>query len=296
VVELVLAALTGFALVTGTAMMFYRFQWRILLFLAPLLVVLAVIMYVQGDSFSYVLAPVIAGVVAGFTFRNGRNYQFFVVWVSVVLTVLFTLNFYVLKTMKGVDLMQQSRVQFETMLENAELGAREKEEILGRVEQSMPIIRDLVPFSYFLNVLIFAMITFVLLRYIFERLGYIKVMEVAGVERFKLNDYSVFGLIVGWLVVLLVDAGQFPYLHQAALNLGLIMAVFYVIQGTGIVKFFLISRGWPLFLLPLIFLVSLMLGPAVILFVLMMFLGLGAIDFWVDFRKFSSVPTGDGKS
>ena len=265
------------------------------MFLVPLLVALVIIMFVQGDSFSYILAPVIAGALAGFTFRNGRNYQFFIVWVSVVLTVLFTLNFYVLKTVKGVDLIQQSRIQFETMLQDAELGAQEKEEILGRVEQSMPVIRDLVPFSYFLNVLIFAMITFVLLRYIFARFGYIKIMEVTGVERFKLNDYSVFALIAGWMVVLLLDAEKFPCLYQAALNIGLIMAVFYIIQGTGILKFFLISRGWPLFLMPLVFLVSLMLGPAVILFVLMMFLGLGAIDFWVDFRKFSSVPTDDSK-
>ncbi len=269
--------------------MVYQYQWKVIVFLIPLLVAAVVIMLSKGETVSYILAPVIAGGCAGFTFKNSRSYQFFLLISTVMLTILFTLNFYMLKTVKGVDLMQQSRIQFESMLESSEMNSGEKQEVMERVDQTMPIIRKMVPFSYFLNVLVFAMISFPLLRYLFTRMGFIKVLEVSGVERFKLNDYSIFILIAGWLIVLLVPSQQYLYLYLPALNIALIMSVFYIIQGTGILKFIFMSRGWPSFILPIIFLVSLLLGPAVILFVLMLLLGLGSVDFWMDFRKISSI-------
>ena len=288
-IELIIAAVIGFALVAGTAIMVYQYQWKVIVFLIPLLVAAVVIMLSKGETVSYILAPVIAGGCAGFTFKNSRSYQFFLLISTVMLTILFTLNFYMLKTVKGVDLMQQSRIQFESMLESSEMNSGEKQEVMERVDQTMPIIRKMVPFSYFLNVLVFAMISFPLLRYLFTRMGFIKVLEVSGVERFKLNDYSIFILIAGWLIVLLVPSQQYLYLYLPALNIALIMSVFYIIQGTGILKFIFMSRGWPSFILPIIFLVSLLLGPAVILFVLMLLLGLGSVDFWMDFRKISSI-------
>ena len=288
-IELVIAAVIGFALVAGTAVLCYQLQWKVLLLMIPLLVTVMVLSYLTGDSFSYVLAPVITGACAGLTFKNGRSYQLFLLLSTVILTVVFTLNFYTLKTAKGVDLMQQSRVQFETMLEKSQMSSGEKQEVMERVDQSMPIIRKMVPFSYFLNVLVFAMISFAVLRYLFTRMGFVKVLEISGVERFKLQDYSIFILIVGWLIVLLVPSQQFSYVYLAALNTALIMSVFYIIQGTGILKFIFMSRGWPSYILLIIFLVSLMLGPAVILFILMLLLGIGSVDFWMDFRKISSI-------
>ncbi len=293
-IELIIAAVIGFALVAGTAIMVYQYQWKVIVFLIPVLVAAMIIMLSKGETFSYILAPVITGGCAGFTFKNGRSYQFFLLISTVMLTILFTLNFYMLKTVKGVDLMKQSRIQFENMLESSEMNSGEKQEVMERVDQSMPIIRKMVPFSYFLNVLVFAMISFALLRCLFARMGFVKMLEVPGVERFKLNDYSIFVLIAGWLIVLLVPSQQYLYLYLPALNIALIMSVFYIIQGTGILKFIFMSRGWPSFILPIIFLVSLLLGPAVILFVLMLLLGIGSVDFWMDFRKISSISA-DGE-
>ncbi|MFW5769971.1 MAG: DUF2232 domain-containing protein [Spirochaetota bacterium] len=293
-IELIIAAVIGFALVAGTALVVYRYQWKVIVFLIPLLIAAIIIMLSKGETFSYILAPVITGGCAGFTFKNGRGYQFFLLLSTIMLTIFFTLNFYMLKTVKGVDLMQQSRVQFENMLESSEMNAGEKREVMERVDQSMPIIRKMVPFSYFLNVLVFAMISFAFLRYLFSRIGFIKVLEVSGVERFKLNDYSIFILIAGWLIVLLVPSQQYSYVYLPALNIALIMSVFYIIQGTGILKYIFMSRGWPSFILPIIFLVSLLLGPVVILFVIMLLLGIGSVDFWMDFRKISSISA-DGE-
>jgi len=109
------------------------------------------------------------------------------------------------------------------------------------------------------------------------------------VNQSPLGGSTLFILIGGWLIVLLVQSQQYSYVYLPALNIALIMSVFYIIQGTGILKFIFMSRGWPSFILPIIFLVSLLLGPAVILFVLMLLLGLGSVDFWMDFRKISSI-------
>ena len=90
---------------------------------------------------------------------------------------------------------------------------------------------------------------------------------------------------MGWLVVLLVDKREYSIIYIFGLNIALIFSVLYLIQSVGVIRFFFRKKGLPQFLIPLSFFIILFLGSNFILFFFIILIGVGAIDFWADFRK-----------
>jgi len=110
-----------------------------------------------------------------------------------------------------------------------------------------------------------------------------------GLEFFQLHDYFIYALILGWLAVLLVDKSEYAIIYITGLNIALIFSILYLIQSLGIVKYFLIQKGLPLFIIPVTLITILFLGLKVTLFISIILSSVGAIDFWADFRKLGSV-------
>ena len=106
---------------------------------------------------------------------------------------------------------------------------------------------------------------------------------------FRLNDYFIFVLIAGLAAFrsqLLIDKSNYSVLYSAGLNIALVAALLYFMQALGVVKFFMIKRGVPGYVLPLAAAGMLIHGHVRSrCSCLIMLAGVGALDVWADFRK-----------
>jgi hypothetical protein len=290
VAAILLSALAGLVFLVCAGAVFLKWGWKSFYPVGALSLAAGVAAAWAGQRYlaeylTVVLAPVIIGTVAGMTFRIRRTLQFFLLVTPVALAIVFTANYYFLKVYKNTDLIQESRQRIVEMVNAAALPESEKREFMARVEESLEMVRDIVPFTYFLNALIGSLVCFLLLRVLLERFSGKDTAVIAGMELFKLNDYFIFVLIFGWLIVLLADRSAYYPLYVAGLNCALSFSVLYLLQAMGIAKYYMNKKGVPPFILPLVLLMILFLGMEVALFVSIIMLSVGALDFWADFRK-----------
>jgi hypothetical protein len=110
-----------------------------------------------------------------------------------------------------------------------------------------------------------------------------------SLEYFRMNDYLIFLFIGSWAFFLILDSDLATLINIVSLNIALMLSILYAIQALGIAKFFLIRRGLPLFLLPLLVVSLMMLGIPAFTFVAILLTGLGTLDLWADFRKLTPV-------
>jgi len=59
----------------------------------------------------------------------------------------------------------------------------------------------------------------------------------------------------------------------------------YTIQGLSIVSFYFEKKQWPKLYGVVLLFVGILLGFQVLFFIITMLMGLGIIDFWMNFRK-----------
>ncbi|HSV97290.1 MAG TPA: DUF2232 domain-containing protein [Spirochaetota bacterium] len=282
-------ALVGLCLVVASAAVSYRLGARALFGLVPLFVGIAAAQsFLSSGGGEYnmmVLSPVVIGAAAGYTFRSGRALVFFLMVSVLSLTVAFSANYYFLKVYRDFDLVADSQKRVVDMIKAADLPDAEKTEILAKVNGSLEVIGDIIPFSYFMHSLIIAALCYTILRPFFMRGGRDKTADKSGLAYFRLKDYYIFALIVGWLAVLLVDEEGYRAVYVIGLNCALCFSALYLVQALGIARFYLDKKGAPPFILPLAAFVVLLLGVEALLFVSVVLLGIGALDFWADFRK-----------
>ncbi len=283
------SALIGLCLMVASAAVSYRLGARALLGLVPLAAGMAVAQSFMssggGEYVMVVLSPVVIGGTAGYTFRSGKPLVFFLLVSVLSLTVAFSANYYFLKEYRGFDLLADSQKRVGDMIRAADLPEAEKAEILAKVDGSLEVIGDILPFSYFLHSLIIASLCYMILRPFFMRRGMAVTADESGLAYFRLRDYYIFALIAGWLVVLLVDEESYRAVYLIGLNCALCFSSLYLVQALGIARFYLEKKGAPLFVLPLAVFVVLLLGVEALLFVSIVLLSIGALDFWADFRK-----------
>ncbi len=283
------SALIGLCLMVASAAVSYRLGARALLGLVPLAAGMAVAQSFMssggGEYVMVVLSPVVIGGTAGYTFRSGKPLVFFLLVSVLSLTVAFSANYYFLKEYHGFDLLADSQKRVGDMIRAADLPEAEKAEILAKVDGSLEVIGDILPFSYFLHSLIIASLCYMILRPFFMRRGMAVTADESGLAYFRLRDYYIFALIAGWLVVLLVDEESYRAVYLIGLNCALCFSSLYLVQALGIARFYLEKKGAPLFFLPLAVFVVLLLGVEALLFVSIVLLSIGALDFWADFRK-----------
>ncbi|MDY6934779.1 MAG: DUF2232 domain-containing protein [Spirochaetota bacterium] len=285
-VSIFIFILIGFFLLIGSAIL--SFKWSrnelILLYIAIGFILLIVI--IDNDYLPFVLYPITIGVSAGITFRHKRSLQSYILLSSLLLTIILSSNYYILKIYKNIDLFANSKDKFiELIGQTPNISQSEVEVMQNRFDDLLEIVRDIIPFTYFLNSIFIAGFCFYLIKFFFIRYQSDIDIGVKDVEYYRLHDYSVFIFILGWLVVLLLKREENNILFVISLNVSLAMSVLYLIQGIGIIKFFLIKKGIPIFLLSVLFIIIFLLGIEYILFFSVILSSMGVFDLWLDFRK-----------
>ena len=286
--SIIIASLAGIGIMVAASLLFYRRRWKsiavIALFIAP-----GVFLYrMSVEYFPALVAAAAIGIIAGYSMREKKSFQFYLICASCAVGCVLSVNFYALKFGRGIDLFNESRTQFIEYVNKAELPEEKKLELRTSFDAASVLIRELIPFSYFMNGLFFAAIAYAVVRFILRMIADRDAGCGRGIEYFRLNDYLIYTLIVGWLGVMLIDAVRFPWLHALCLNTALIFSMLYVIQAMGIVKYFTIKKGFSFKLVAAVFLAIVLFFNEALIFAMVIMASIGAIDFWADFRKLES--------
>lgn len=269
--------------------------------LPVLLVLLGSVFYTSKDMVILVniaTLPLIAGFIGGLTVREEKSLQFYLVSASLIITVLICGYQFGYKYVTGVDLIEKSQKMtvsmFNEALQQIKLPDVEKQKILeswSNVQSQTKEYKLYLPTLVFVDSLVLVALLGIVLRGIFSILKKSKKVYGKGLEYFRMNDYLVFLFAISWIVFLLTfqRGNGFYWVKYASLNCGIILSLFYMIQGLAIIKSLILKKNWPMSILILCFVVLLLVGPMVWLFLGVIFAGMGAMDFWADFRKLNSI-------
>jgi hypothetical protein len=237
----------------------------------------------RAVDFPLVVAPFLLGGVGGYTFKNGKSFEFYILTSSIALSILITGFFYYLAYYQNVDFIGMMRGELVRVMEMGGAPDDIKRQFIAEFDASRNDIIARVPFSSFLNSLLISALGFMMMGRFLSRTA--RAGAVAGLEFFRLNEYVIFVLIGGLAAYLLIDKSEYLILHSAGLNIALSAALLYFVQALGLIKFFLKKRGLPGYFLPLGLTVMLIMGLWMALFLFIMLAGFGALDVWADFRK-----------
>lgn len=251
---------------------------------------------------SIFLIPAAFGTTGGLCFRQGKDFGFYLALSSILFAALFTAEYHTLRVIRGTDIIEKGRDEIVFMMEQGtgdldrvfeeyKTPPENREKLKADFANSIAIIkdskwlqfaRDMVPFSAFIFGILICGFSFVILKkWVIKPVA----QQVKGLEFLRINDYFIFALIAGWGGFILLDSNAYPAFSIAALNLALSVSTLYVAQALGIIKYFMIGRGIPAIILPLLILTLLILGAPVIIFMTILLLGAGSLDLWADFRK-----------
>lgn len=280
-IALLLAAAGGLMLMVGSAFMYYRLEWKALLIFA---VLITAALIATGRSFDapLMIAPFLLGGIGGYTFKKGKSFGFFLLTTSFPLALLFTGFFYFLMIYQNVDFIGMLRGEMVKFMNAAGAPDDIKGQMLSEFDASRGDMIARVPFSSFLNSVALSGLGYAIIRRFFFRIE--RVPAGPGLESFRLNEYFIFVLIAGLAAYLLIDKSDYPVLHSGGLNVALIAALLYFVQALGLIKYLLLKRGLPGYILPLGLSVVLIMGIWIALFLFVFLAGFGALDVWADFR------------
>jgi hypothetical protein len=275
----------GLMLMIGSAYMYYRLEWKAIVICA-LLVGISLVIAPRVVDVPILAAPFLMGCAGGYTIKNGKSFKFYILTTSISLAVIFTGFFYYMMIYQNVDFIGMLRDEMVKFMSMAGAPEDIKNGMLSEFDSSRNDIIARVPFSAFLNSLFLSALGYSLIKRFFSRTA--QAGPGAGLEAFRLNDYFIFVLIAGLAAILLIDKSVYPIAHNGGLNVVLIAALLYFVQALGVVKFILIRRGIPGYVLPLAVTAILIAGMGAALFLLILLAGVGALDVWADFRKLIS--------
>ena len=161
-------------LLVGTSLVFYKWDWKAVVVFIPGIVIFNVLSEKSGGLYFYeflnfFIEPSLVGAVAGLSFKRKKSLQFFLIVSSLLLTGIFSGNYYYLKNVEKIDLLSKSKNEFIKVLSSADISAEEKESIKKKIEKSVEIARDAVPFVYFINSMFYIFLAFFILKYIVKR-------------------------------------------------------------------------------------------------------------------------------
>ncbi len=293
--------IAGVILTICSAFIFYKWGWISLILYVPAALVPVVLGGYEGGLSLYTL-PLITGTVGGYCFKKSSGLDFFITFSAILFAIVFTTDFYILKNVKGYDLveigkselvqiLEQSRGEMEKVFDQYKTPEENRKKLREDFNTSLQMIqdskwiqlaRDMIPFTSFIYSVMVTGFSFFLMKKIFMKT---QGKDVRSLEFFRLNDYTIFLIIAGWGLFMLLDKTSYPVISVAALNIALAGSVLYIIQALGILKFFIIRKGMPTVLIPLLIFTLLILGPSVIMFSMIILLGIGTLDLWGDFRK-----------
>jgi hypothetical protein len=280
-----LLVFSGIAILLGSAYATYKLGWKGAAFLLPVIALLLVISGVEG-SIPVLISPVVIGSVAGETFKKELGLDFFILVSALIITLIYTGNYYYLKQYKNFDIVKKSKTQVVEIIKNSEIPKEKKKQLTENIDTLIAIADDVAPFSFFINSLIFSALGYIMVKILFMRL--FGPITAKGLEFFRLNDYAIFMLIGGWLSVLLLDKSEHKILYLAGLNIGLIVSALYLVQALGVVRFLLMKKNKPGHILTLALILTFILSIEAFVFIIILLTGFGTLDLWADFRKLNA--------
>ncbi len=282
---LIAAACIGLTLIAGSAYLSWRWDWKSLaVFVA--LIAAAAVSSGSPDDIPMVSMPFVLGGIGGLAFRRGKSTGFYLVTATTILAVLIAGFFYYYVLIEKINFFETQRDVILKMFETAQVPADLRAQWLEVFDASKYVF----PFGIVVNSLVLSSISYIFIKNIFVR--FFGARTVTGIEYFRLHDYFIFVLVAGLAVYLLIDTEVHALVHFAGLNTLLIAALFYLVQGLAVIKFLLAKRGVPSYVILLAFAGLLFLGITglwVMLFLMVLIAGLGALDLWADFRKLSKI-------
>ena len=275
------AAVIGLFIIVGAACLSWRLEWKsLLIFIA--LASSAVIYTGHAGVIPVVSMPFILGGVGGLSFKKEKSVEFYLVATTAILVVLTAGFFYYYFLIEKINFFEMQREVIAKSLDEAQVPA----DLRGQWLEAFDASKYIVPFGIVANSVALSAIAYPFIKYVLTRL--FGARRPAGIEYFRINEYFIFAMMSGLAVYLLFDKGDYELVHFAGLNVLLIAALFYFIQGLAVVKFLLLRRGKPTFIIVLIFVGLLFFGYIglwALLFLSVLLTGLGALDLWADFRK-----------
>lgn len=293
--------ITGIAAAVFSTWLFYRTAWYSLALFIPLA---AIPFLAPGYAglLSLFIIPAAFGTAGGICFRKGKDFGFYITVSSLLFAALFTAEYHALRVFSSTDIIEQGRNavvlmmeqgsgDMERVFEEYKTPAGNRDKLKADIAGSIAILkdgkwvqfaRDMVPFSaFFYGVLICGLSFIILKKWVMKN----ATLQVKTLEFLRINDYFIFALIAGWGGFILLDSNIHPAFSITALNIALTVSTLYVAQALGIIKYFMIGRGIPAVILPLLIITVIFLGPPVIIFMTIILLGVGSLDLWADFRK-----------
>jgi len=293
--------ITDVILAISSALIFLRWSWLSLGIIVP---IAAIPLFRAGysDALTVFLTPLAIGAVAGWCLKNGKGLDRFILVSVFSFTFLFTAEYHFIKDFRNYDMIKAARDNIVLVLDKpeSELNAvfkqyyksendrkKLREEfsrmlLILKDDKWLQFLRDMMPFISSLYGLLTASMGFYLLRKFFAK----KITNRSrSLEYFRLNDYVIFALIAGWAGVIFLDKEIYPVLSIFSINTALITSMLYIVQALGVVKFKILKRGWPMYILPLSIFAAFFLGPYAVIFITIILTGIGTLDLWADFRR-----------
>ncbi|HEY1406732.1 MAG TPA: DUF2232 domain-containing protein [Spirochaetota bacterium] len=277
----------GLALLFAGAFACRRWGYYALAGALPLLGAIIAASLAYHDLLTFLAAALIIGCVSGCTFKYGRSMQYLIIASSCAIALVGAGHYYYLLFAKKIDIVVEARQQARTMIANASLSSPDQELKEGLVDDFFGMVKKAFPFYYVCVGAVWTFFGFIIVRFPFRK----GMMLLRGIDQFRLNDYCIIPLIAS-IGVYAVTMTKHSAAHIVALNLLLILSFFYLIQGLGIVKYFLLRKGIPTMLLPATALLVLIVGWEATVVSSICFAGFGALDLWADFRGFTKKKSG----
>ena len=281
-IEFLVLPAIALSCVLGSSFLSFKWGLRALFVLVPVGLSAFVVGYFSGNALFFAI-PVFLGAFAGYTLKADKSLQFFVLISAFITSLLYTGNFYYLKEVKNIDMVQTAKEKMIETFNASDLSSEKKTEVLASLNQVMSITEKIIPFSTFIYSLFFSFLSFFVVKMFLSKFK--DISQIKGIELFRVHDHTVFVLIVGIAAMLFFDVEGDPVIFLMGLNAVLITAVLYFLQAMGIIGFFLIKKGLPLYIIPVLMGLLFFAGAYVVVFITIIFAGLGTLDLWADFRK-----------
>jgi uncharacterized protein YybS (DUF2232 family) len=162
---------------------------------------------------------------------------------------------------KGIDAVSGNQKIIEEIINASSIPVTEKQVLSQQLKDFLPLMRVLMPFSYFFSSAAISILVYAFVFAFFVRFKFLQT-EDNTISLFRVDEWVVFLLIASWLVVLL--GKELQTVWAIALNIGLVLCVVYTIQGISVILFVFEKKQWPKLYGFLILFVTILLGFQVI--------------------------------
>jgi predicted membrane protein DUF2232 len=284
----------GLILIVGSAYVFYNWGLKYIVLFSPI-VILLVYDFKFFNDLSGLIIPIIIGSLGGITYRYKKKLIFFLLTSSLIIGSLITADFYHKEYVLKQNLFAQSKQDvfkiFNVLkiIDLDKISAEKKKEIEKNYDEWLKIVKYIVPFTSFLYSLFIFVIGFFIVKEFLSKLKNFNPID--GLELFRLSEYLIFAVIIGWAIVIFLDKGEYGLIYTIGLNVALISSLLYFIQAIGVLKFVTLKKGIPKYVLPFFFLFTILMGPELFTFIIILLTGFGTLDLWADFRKLDHVES-----